>query len=164
MSRLLCQAELLRRQAMNSRPDDPSQDQVRVPPTSSPFTESNRRPSPYHGDALPTELKGRSRRSAYSLWPAPADDVRRSADAAAAQQPDAGTHCPLAQREPGTEPIGRQRAAEQIALGDVAAELDEAVTTPPVPAALGDDRKVELPGQADDRRDDGGVALVGAHV
>ena len=24
----------------------------------SPFTESNRRPSPYHGDALPTELKG----------------------------------------------------------------------------------------------------------
>src|SRR6202035_834122 len=26
--------------------------------TWSPFTESNRRPSPYHGDALPTELKG----------------------------------------------------------------------------------------------------------
>src|SRR5699024_2721401 len=26
----------------------------------SPFTESNRRPSPYHGDALPTELKGRA--------------------------------------------------------------------------------------------------------
>src|SRR5689334_17232389 len=27
----------------------------------SPFTESNRRPSPYHGDALPTELKGQAR-------------------------------------------------------------------------------------------------------
>src|ERR1700712_1700380 len=56
MSRLLCQAELLRRQAV-----DPS---VAGPPTSSPFTESNRRPSPYHGDALPTELKGRALRAA----------------------------------------------------------------------------------------------------
>jgi hypothetical protein len=28
------------------------------PPTWSPLTESNRRPSPYHGDALPTELRG----------------------------------------------------------------------------------------------------------
>jgi hypothetical protein len=27
----------------------------------SPLTESNRRPSPYHGDALPTELRGRDR-------------------------------------------------------------------------------------------------------
>jgi uncharacterized protein YajQ (UPF0234 family) len=42
MSRLLCQAELLRL--------------WRGEPRSSPFTESNRRPSPYHGDALPTEL------------------------------------------------------------------------------------------------------------
>ena len=25
----------------------------------SPLTESNRRPSPYHGDALPSELRGR---------------------------------------------------------------------------------------------------------
>src|SRR4051794_32512288 len=62
MSRLLCQAELLRRQAMNAwigvtrRPGS----SVQMPATSSPFTESNRRPSPYHGDALPTELKGRS--------------------------------------------------------------------------------------------------------
>src|SRR5689334_19933690 len=31
--------------------------------TRSPLTESNRRPSPYHGDALPTELRGR--RTAY---------------------------------------------------------------------------------------------------
>src|SRR5215469_15204226 len=28
----------------------------------SPLTESNRRPSPYHGDALPTELRGHRRR------------------------------------------------------------------------------------------------------
>ena len=43
----------------------------------SPFTESNRRPSPYHGDALPTELKGqrpgpkRSERQRRSLHEAP---------------------------------------------------------------------------------------------
>ena len=30
----------------------------------SPLTESNRRPSPYHGDALPTELRGRPRHAA----------------------------------------------------------------------------------------------------
>src|ERR1700745_1820992 len=45
MSRLLYQTELPRPGA-----------------TASPLTESNRRPSPYHGDALPTELRGRSRR------------------------------------------------------------------------------------------------------
>src|SRR5271169_4200304 len=28
------------------------------PRSESPLTESNRRPSPYHGDALPTELRG----------------------------------------------------------------------------------------------------------
>src|SRR3954451_15967165 len=33
----------------------------------SPLTESNRRPSPYHGDALPTELRGRTRRRAYTV-------------------------------------------------------------------------------------------------
>src|SRR6266851_5154578 len=31
---------------------------VTMPLTWSPLTESNRRPSPYHGDALPTELRG----------------------------------------------------------------------------------------------------------
>src|SRR5947207_7647282 len=40
MSRLLCQL---------------SYTAVALP---SPLTESNRRPSPYHGDALPTELRG----------------------------------------------------------------------------------------------------------
>ena len=34
--------------------------------TQSPFTESNRRPSPYHGDALPTELKGQCQRGEYT--------------------------------------------------------------------------------------------------
>src|SRR3954467_15732352 len=45
MSRLLYQAELHR--------------QANVWAGQSPLTESNRRPSPYHGDALPTELRGR---------------------------------------------------------------------------------------------------------
>ena len=35
----------------------------------SPFTESNRRPSPYHGDALPTELKGPVHLSDLRLGP-----------------------------------------------------------------------------------------------
>jgi hypothetical protein len=34
--------------------------------TWSPVTESNRRPSPYHGDALPTELTGRI--FSYLTW------------------------------------------------------------------------------------------------
>src|SRR5689334_742061 len=44
----------------------------------SPLTESNRRPSPYHGDALPSELRG----------PAPTDELTRSIGRASAQ--DAG--------------------------------------------------------------------------
>ena len=52
MSRLLCQPELLRRPNLTPRP-------VRIgSQAQSPNTESNRRPSPYHGDALPTELLG----------------------------------------------------------------------------------------------------------
>src|SRR6476620_4301391 len=42
--------------------------QVVPPPAGrcpSPFTESNRRPSPYHGDALPTELKGQRARTIH---------------------------------------------------------------------------------------------------
>src|SRR3712207_4359854 len=34
----------------------------------SPFTESNRRPSPYRGDALPTELKGRGSGAGERLY------------------------------------------------------------------------------------------------
>src|SRR6184192_974316 len=35
----------------------------------SPLTDSNRRPPPYHGGALPTELRGRSRHSRRSSQP-----------------------------------------------------------------------------------------------
>src|SRR3954464_11577964 len=52
MSRLLCQTELPRR----GGPGTAAAGAVRNP--QSPLTESNRRPSPYHGDALPTELRG----------------------------------------------------------------------------------------------------------
>src|SRR6476620_605225 len=61
MSRLLYQAELHRQDDRAARSDDRTGWSVPVFP--SPFTESNRRPSPYHGDALPTELKGRARRA-----------------------------------------------------------------------------------------------------
>jgi hypothetical protein len=39
------------------QPKRPDPDRIE-PVTWSPVTESNRRPSPYHGDALPTELTG----------------------------------------------------------------------------------------------------------
>src|SRR5256714_11285470 len=70
MSRLLCLTELLRRRALRAdrRWQGPSERRVRRTQASeneargdpSPLTESNRRPSPYHGDALPTELRGRA--------------------------------------------------------------------------------------------------------
>src|SRR5260221_14289243 len=50
MSRVLLPTELLRRVEADHRPAPPS-----------PLTDSNRRPLPYHGSALPTELRGRSR-------------------------------------------------------------------------------------------------------
>src|SRR4051812_36825364 len=79
MSRLLYQAEL-HRHSINDRdgpadtaraaksatlscPPDPRRDL-------SPNTESNRRPSPYHGDALPTELLGRAGNKLPALGPA----------------------------------------------------------------------------------------------
>src|SRR5262245_55209336 len=37
-----------------------------APRHQSPNTESNRRPSPYHGDALPTELLGRARKTLHA--------------------------------------------------------------------------------------------------
>src|ERR1700724_3135874 len=45
----------------------------RIRPLSwSPVTESNRRPSPYHGDALPTELTGRALSCLSRDWSLPA--------------------------------------------------------------------------------------------
>src|SRR4051812_42255274 len=40
-----------------------------MPVHQSPNTESNRRPSPYHGDALPTELLGRARKTLHGPPP-----------------------------------------------------------------------------------------------
>src|SRR6476620_7870755 len=68
MSRLLCQLSYtaLRAQTrQGARPGKENDTAGQVVPLPagrcpSPFTESNRRPSPYHGDALPTELKGQS--------------------------------------------------------------------------------------------------------
>src|SRR4051794_15744464 len=72
MSRLLCLTELLRHEQIPGGPGTeyrtprPHPEQPTSRPTRfrggisrwSPLTESNRRPSPYHGDALPTELRG----------------------------------------------------------------------------------------------------------
>src|SRR3954452_784153 len=58
MSRLLYQAELHRQDDRVAAGSNAMRFECQ-----SPFTESNRRPSPYHGDALPTELKGRARRA-----------------------------------------------------------------------------------------------------
>src|SRR5215469_17109628 len=44
----------------------------------SPLTESNRRPSPYHGDALPTELRGRQRRPGHPDFRAHSDRAWRA--------------------------------------------------------------------------------------
>src|SRR5436190_4449947 len=40
---------------------DPNTNQRRAALLQSPLTDSNRRPPPYHGGALPTELRGRGR-------------------------------------------------------------------------------------------------------
>src|ERR1700712_3615266 len=105
-----------------------------MPATSSPFTESNRRPSPYHGDALPTELKGRSPRKAYSLVLLPGD-----LETAAAEQPDTGSTPAVPDGEPGVEAVRRKRSAEQIALRDLAPELDQTVAAALVLDPLGHD-------------------------
>src|SRR5512139_2384461 len=54
--------------------------QARREPGWSPLTESNRRPSPYHGDALPTELRGHGlaiqrTRSGKSTRPRSRDEI-----------------------------------------------------------------------------------------
>src|SRR5689334_21711716 len=55
----------------------------------SPFTESNRRPSPYHGDALPTELKGRAEERDYTV---PRPDVKSSQERLAGPSVRPGNH------------------------------------------------------------------------
>src|SRR4051812_31918291 len=79
MSRLLYQAELHRQVDLPGPVETGPADQ---PPSchavvvQSPFTESNRRPSPYHGDALPTELKGLAPRSCRRLYLTPSASLR----------------------------------------------------------------------------------------
>src|ERR1700722_11500794 len=90
-----------------SPPSSPSR-RVR-PLTWSPVTESNRRPSPYHGDALPTELTGpvstadgdeltvllASRCLLHGWMAAPAHDrSARSRDGAGNRTPSAIRGCP----------------------------------------------------------------------
>ena len=70
MSRLLYQAELLRRVGRRRAPG------CEAAAVQSPLTESNRRPSPYHGDALPTELRGREPDENTCSRPAAIEPVR----------------------------------------------------------------------------------------
>src|SRR5829696_165757 len=133
MSRLLYQAELHRRDdhAARSRRLDRS-----VSFVTSPFTESNRRPSPYHGDALPTELKGRARRAV-------GDSTRRSRpsrDGGPTDAPGSGPDEQPAVRgarrrradarpgqEPALQPVVGERPADQEALQLVATHLRQEV-------------------------------------
>src|SRR5580704_9292043 len=79
--------------------------------TWSPLTESNRRPSPYHGDALPTELRGR-RRCAASPGQASAaprqesihDEACRGPPGPGSGRPWASRPPPVASGEPGKIP------------------------------------------------------------
>src|SRR5580704_5527899 len=62
---------------------------TKKPSELSPLTESNRRPSPYHGDALPTELRGRVL-SCLTWGFAPSGDQLRSCTAVV--RPRMGSH------------------------------------------------------------------------
>src|SRR5918998_325122 len=98
----------------------------------SPNTESNRRPSPYHGDALPTELLGQC--SPYERdQPYTTACTGAKPAASSAHQGENGL-VPLpegtlgARLQPGLKPLAGQRAGDQVALRDVTAHLEELVT------------------------------------
>ena len=55
----------------------------------SPLPDLNRRPLPYHGSALPTELRGRSTRVSLSDVDSGSDDVTRTSDQASRPAPSA---------------------------------------------------------------------------
>src|SRR6185369_6385982 len=100
----------------------------------SPLTESNRRPSPYHGDALPTELRGRehvldqavrARAPGKSTRPIP----RKLTGLRHRAQAPHLTLCGLLRiglgGQPGLQTVVRKRAAEQETLSEVAAHIGE---------------------------------------
>src|SRR3982751_4834784 len=99
----------------------------------SPLTESNRRPSPYHGDALPSELRGpalptRETHPGKTTQPLCRSRSRlgvpraRSASRNRAHPPHLATHrCRLGlglRGEPRFQPVVRERTAEEEALSD----------------------------------------------
>src|SRR5262245_4427067 len=103
----------------------------------SPNTESNRRPSPYHGDALPTELLGRLPNSRGPEEPREAHTAfrrRRNRGPLSGQQ---GQHRFVPQTpglrrpclEPGLKPRLGQRPRDEIALRDVTAHGRELVAS-----------------------------------
>src|SRR5215213_3838018 len=147
MSRLLYQAELHRQDDRAARSRD------RTGWSQSPFTESNRRPSPYHGDALPTELKGRARRAV-------GDSTRRSRPSRGGGLTDAPGSGPDEQpavrgarrrradarpgQEPALQPVVGERPADQEALQLVAPHLRQEVAGQLVLDALGHDAQAEV--------------------
>src|SRR4051794_27621619 len=122
MSRLLCQTELPRR----GGPGTAAAGAVRNP--QSPLTESNRRPSPYHGDALPTELRGR-RTDWYTQY-APARQLTRASTPSRTLPPACGPR--------------RAGARETLATWTTAARLGP-ITSPPMGAADGCHLRVDAP-------------------
>src|SRR5438270_12822609 len=68
MSRLLCQLSYTAMTDYGPPGDARSRRHGRAA-DQSPNTESNRRPSPYHGDALPTELLGRAMKTLHARPP-----------------------------------------------------------------------------------------------
>src|SRR5579859_8256184 len=64
---------------LGSKPVTTSLSSLSLQVPESPLTDSNRRPPPYHGGALPTELRGRSAPSLASPEGGSADGDRESA-------------------------------------------------------------------------------------
>src|SRR5829696_9748769 len=154
MSRLLCHlsytaAPRLKIRAQRARINEPGW---------SPLTESNRRPSPYHGDALPTELRGRAAEKVTRPRPG-----RKTVTSAGEQLQPAPLDPWLAGPgrgpggQPGVQPVRVQRAADQVALDDVAAVAGQQVAGQFVLDALGHHPQAQAVAQLDDRPDDGQV-------
>src|SRR3954451_11557709 len=129
MSRLLYQAELHRTDDRVAARSNAMRFECQ-----SPFTESNRRPSPYHGDALPTELKGRARRAVEhsTRRPDALGDGGGPTDSGSDEQPPVGrtghrgTDAGAGQ-QPALQPVVGQRAADEEALELVAAHPGQEV-------------------------------------